>query len=99
MTPQGLTELKELATEVDELLSKAKGLETRIRNLYRDEKDVLSWDTPIQLSYASAAMKDAVPCMKDALLGLQKAYDAEKEMMKLCNVLPDDQDNDKARIE
>ena len=81
MTEQGLEKLKELATEVDELIRKADELETRIRNLYRDEKDVLDWDTPIQLSYAGAAMKDAVPCMKDALLELQKAYKAEKELM------------------
>lgn len=95
MTPQGLTKLKELATEVDELLSKAKGLETRIRNFYGYEEDVLDWDAHMQLSNAGAAMKDAVPCMKDTLLGLQKAYNAEKEDMKFNNVLPDDQDNDK----
>lgn len=81
MTKEGLKHLKELATEVDELINKADELEIRIRNLYRYEKDVLDWDTPIQLSYAGAAMKDAVPCMKDALLELQKAYKAEKELM------------------
>lgn len=99
MTPQGLTVLKELATEIDELLSKAKGLETRIRNLYGDEKDVLGWYAQVQLSYACAAMKDAVPCIVEALLGLQKAYNAEREDMKFNNVLPDDQDNDEARTE
>lgn len=81
MTPQGLNKLNELATEVDELISKADELGTRIRNFYRYEEDVLDWDAHIQLSYAGAAMKDAIPCMKDALLGLQKAYDAEKELM------------------
>ena len=94
MTQDGLNELKELATEVDALLSKAKGLETRIPNFYRYEEDVLDWDAHMQLLNAGAAMKDAVPCMKDALLGLQKAYKAEKEMMKLNNVLPNDQDDD-----
>ncbi|WP_300969876.1 hypothetical protein [Porphyromonas vaginalis] len=94
MTPQGLTKLKELATEVDELLSKTKGLVTRIRNFYGYEEDVLDWDAHMQLLNAGAAMKDAVPCMKDALLGLQKAYNAEEEDMKFNNVLPDDQDDD-----
>lgn len=94
MTPQGLTELKELATEVDELREQAEKKLARLLNLYQYEEDVLDWDAHMQLSFAGAAMKDAVPCMKDALLGLQKAYDAEKEMMKLYNVLPDDQDND-----
>ena len=95
MTKQGLEKLKELATEVDKLREKADELETRILNFYRYEEDVLDWDAHMQLSHAGAAMKDAMPCMNDALLGLQKAYDAEKEMMKLYNVLPDDQDNDK----
>lgn len=81
MTKQGLNDLKELANEIDELIRKADELEMRIRNLYGDEKDVSGWDTHIQLSYAGAAMKDAVPCMKDALLKLQKAYKAEKECM------------------
>lgn len=94
MTPQGLNKLNELATEVEELISKADELDTRIRNFYGYEEDVLDWDAHMQLSFVGAAMKDAVPCMKDALLGLQKAYDAEKEMMKLYNVLPDDQDDD-----
>jgi len=94
MTEQGLTKLKELATEVDDLLSKAKGLETRIRNFYGYEEDVLDWDAHMQLSFAVAAMKDAVPCIGEALLGLQKAYNAEREDMKFNNVLPDDQDND-----
>ena len=94
MTPQGLNKLNELSTEVDELLSKAKGLETRILNFYRYEEDVLDWDAHMQIISAGAAMTDAGPCIADALIGLRKAYDAEKEMMKLYNVLPDDQDND-----
>lgn len=94
MTKQGLTKLKELATEVDELLSKAKGLGTRIQNLYRYEEAVLGWDAHLQLSYAGAAMTDAGQCIADALINLQKAYDTEKEMMKFYNGLPDDQDND-----
>ena len=94
MTEGGLNKLNKLATEVEELISKADELDTCIRNFYGYEEDVLDWDAHMQLIFASAAMKDAVPCMKDALLGLQKAYDAEKEMMKFNNVLPDDQDND-----
>lgn len=88
MTKQELEKLKELATEVDKLREKADELETRIRNFYRDEEDVLDrdayksdWDAHMQLSYAGAAMKDAVPCITDALIGLQKAYKVEKECM------------------
>lgn len=81
MTKQGLEKLKELATEVDKLREQADELETSIRNFYRYEEDVLDWDAHMQLSYAGAAMKDAVPCITDALIGLQKAYKAEKECM------------------
>ena len=94
MTQDGLNELRELATEADELRRKADELETRICNLYRYEEDVLERNAHIQLSSAGAAMKDAVPCITDALIGLQKAYDAEKELMKSYNALLNKQDND-----
>lgn len=94
MTREGLKYLKKLEREVHELQDKAEGLKTRIQNLYRYEEDVLDRDAHMRLSNAGAAMKDAVPCIIDALLGLQKAYNAEKEDMKFNNVLPDDQDND-----
>ena len=35
----------------------------------------------MQLSYAGAAMTDAGQCIADALINLQKAYDAEKEVI------------------
>lgn len=78
MTKQRLTELKELATEVDELREKAVELMTRLQNLYRYEADCLGLDSYMQLSYAGSALKDAVPCIKDSLLGLQRVYNAEK---------------------
>ncbi len=87
MTEGGLKYLKKLEWEVHELQDKAEGLETRILNLYRYEEDVLDWGARMQLSFAGAAMKDAVPCMKDALLGLQKAYNAEKALMDMYDSL------------
>lgn len=93
MTQEGLKELKELATEADELQRKADELETRICNLYRYEEDVLDRNAHIQLSSAGAAMKDAVPCITDALIGLQKAYDAEKELMDFYEGLLSKVDN------
>lgn len=81
MTPQGLNELRKLATEVDKLHEKAERLSVRIRRFYEWEEDVLDRNAHIGLSYASAAVQDAVPCLKDALLELQKAYKAEQELM------------------
>lgn len=77
MTKQGLNELKELATEVEELRDKAVELMTRLQNLYRYEADALKLDAYMRLSYAGSALKDAVPCIKDSLLGLQRVYNAE----------------------
>lgn len=81
MTRGGLKYLKKLEWEVHELQDKAEGLMTRIQNLYRYEEDVLDRDAHMRLSYAGAAMQDAVPCITDALLELQKAYNVEKALM------------------
>ncbi|WP_418800193.1 hypothetical protein [Porphyromonas sp.] len=54
---------------------------TRIQDLYWYEEDVLDQDAHTQLTCAGESMKDAVSCITDALLELQKAYDAEKELM------------------
>lgn len=81
MTEAGLKNLKKLEREVHELQDKAEGLKTRIQNLYRYEEDVLDRDAHMRLSNAGAAMQDAVPCITDALLELQKAYNAEKALM------------------
>lgn len=94
MTPQGLNKLKGLAAEVEELISKADELDTRIRNFYGYEEDVLDWNAHMQLSHACAAMKDAVPCMNDALLWLQKAYDAEKALMDTYDGLLNDKSDE-----
>ncbi len=75
--------------------------ELGIRNFYRDEEDVLDrdahmsgWNAHMQLSYAGAAMKDAVPCITDALIGLQKAYKAEKALMDTSNGLLNDKSDE-----
>lgn len=81
MTEGGLKYLKKLEWEVDELRDKAEGLMTRIQNLYWYEEDVLDRDAHMRLSNAGAAMQDAVPCITEALLELQKAYNAEKALM------------------
>lgn len=94
MTQDGLTDLEELVSETEELQRKADELDIRICNLYRYEEDVLDINAHLRLSDAGAAMTDAGQCINDALIGLQKAYKAEKELMKLYNVLPNEQDDD-----
>lgn len=99
MTPQGLTKLKGLATEVDELREKADDLNTRIRNLYVYEEDILDQDAHLQISSASSAMRDSIPCMAEALIMLKKAYIAEMALMDFYAGLLNREEYDKARFE
>ena len=94
MTEGGLKYLKKLVWEVHELQDKAEGLKTRIQNLYCYEEDVLDRGAYMRLSDACAAMKDAVPCIIDALIGLQKAYKAEKALMDMYDGLLNKLHND-----
>lgn len=81
MTQEGLKHLKKLEWKVHELQDKAEGLKTRIQNFYWYEEDVLDRDAHTHLTCANESMKDAISCITDALLELQKAYDAEKEVI------------------
>lgn len=87
MTKGGLRYLKKLEWEIDELRDKAEGLMTRIQNFYWYEEDVLDQDAPTPLTCAGESMKDAVSSITDALLELQKAYNAEKALMDMYDGL------------
>lgn len=87
MTKGGLRYLKKLEWEIDELQDKAEGLKTRIQNFYWYEEDVLGRDAHTQLTCAGESMKDALSSITDALLELQKAYDAEKELIDMYEFL------------
>ncbi|WP_308558843.1 hypothetical protein [uncultured Porphyromonas sp.] len=94
MTRDGLNTLKEIERKVSKLREEAERLRARIINFYRDEEDVLDQEAHIRLSYAGAAVQDAVPCITDALLGLQKAYDAEKALMDTYDGLLNNKSNE-----
>ena len=87
MTQRGLRHLKKLEREVHELQNKAEGLKARIQYLYWYEEDVLDQDAHTHLTCARDSMKDAVSCITDALLELQKAYDAEKALIDMYDGL------------
>ena len=87
MTKGGLRYLKKLEWEIDELRDKAEGLMTRIQNFYWYEEDVLDQDAHTQLTCAGESMKDAVSSITDALLELQKAYNAEKALIDMYESL------------
>ena len=87
MTRGGLRYIKKLEWEIDELRDKAEGLMTRIKNFYWYEEDVLDQDAHTQLTCAGESKKDAVSSITDALLELQKAYDAEKALIDMYDGL------------
>lgn len=94
MRREELIDLKKLASEVDDFREKAENLTARIRGLFGDGVNILDRDAHLQLSYASAAMRDTIPCIAEALIRLQKAYKAEKTLMDTYDGLLSKQDND-----
>lgn len=80
MTPQGLNELKELATEVDELREQATKKLTRLLKLYQYEEDINAREAHSMLIKASESMKDVTWNIGRAVKQIQSAYKAEEEL-------------------
>ena len=94
MTLQGLTNLKELATEVDELRDKAEKLKERITTIYREDESIETDEAFSMLVKASVSMKLITESLSDAVTEVQRAYDAEKELMDSCKELLNKEDHD-----
>lgn len=95
MTLQGLTNLKELATEVDELREQATKKLTRLLNLYQYEEDINAREAHSMLIKASESMKDVTWNLGRAVTQLQSAYKAEEELNAFYDGLLKKQDDDK----
>lgn len=92
MTRDGLNTLKEIERKLCKFQEEVGNMSMRIYDFYTMEEDVLDRDAHMRLSYAGAALKDAVPCITDAILELRKSYNAEKELMDTYGVLNDKSD-------
>ena len=79
MTKQGLKELEELATEIDELRDKAEGLRVRIITIYREDEDIEAEETFSMLVSASISMQFTTENLDNATTEMQNAYRAEKD--------------------
>lgn len=94
MTPQGLNELKELSTEVDELREKAEKLMVRLMTLYQEDENVEAREAHEELTKASASMQEVAWRLGYATEETQRAYKFEKAYMdyheELLNKLHDD---------
>lgn len=94
MTPQGLNKLKELETEVDELRDKSEKLRERITTIYQEDVSIEADEAFSMLVRASVSMNSTTESLSNAVTEVQRAYDAEKEMIKLYHILPNEQDDD-----
>lgn len=96
MTKQGLEELKELATEIDELREQAEKKLTRLLNLYHYEEDINAREAHSMLIKAKESMADVIWKLGRATKEMQKAHEFEKALMDfyegLLNKLHDDKE-------
>ena len=96
MTPQGLNELRELATEVDELREQVEKKLVRLLNLYQYEEDVEAREAHSMLIKAKESMTDVIWKIGRATKEMQKAHEFEKDLMDfyegLLNNLHDDKE-------
>ena len=81
MTPQTMNELKEIATEVDELRYKAVGLLKRTLIIYLDEEEVENLGTHDSLTKATMSLQRGAWQLGRAATEIQQAHEAEKRLM------------------
>lgn len=80
MTLGGFNDLKELATEIDELREQAERKLTRLLNLYQYEEDINAREAHSMLIKASESMKDVTWNLGRAVTQIQSAYKYETEL-------------------
>lgn len=81
MTPQAQNELRELATEVDELRYKAVGLLKRTLIIYLDEEEVENLGTHDSLTKATMSLQRGAWQLGRAGAEMQEAHKLEKAQM------------------
>ena len=94
MTAEGLENLKELTTEVDELRDEAGKLMARIINLYQDEEDVEDGEAREMLPKATVSLQKGAWRLGCAVTELQSAYKAEKALEDFFEGLLNKEDDD-----
>lgn len=94
MTPQGLNKLRNISSDLTNILAGILDIYHRVRRLSLYDEDVLDFEAHKALKDSRRGLQEAHEKAVDAFKNMMKAYDAEKEMMKFYKVLPDDQDDD-----
>lgn len=99
MTKQGLNDLKELSTEVDELRKKAGKLMVSLMELYHGDEEVEAREAFEELAKAAVSMQEIAWRLGYATEETQKAYKFEKAYMDYHEGLLNKLHNDTARTE
>lgn len=94
MTPQGLNKLLDISSDLIDVLVGILEIYRRVRQLSLYDEDVLDFEAHKALKNSRRGLQAAHELGVGVFKNLQKAYDAEKEMMKLYNVLPNDLHDD-----
>lgn len=81
MTKQGLNELRELATEVDELRYKTVELLKRTLIIYLDEEEVENLGAHNCLTKATVSLQKGAWRLGHAVTEIRKAHELEKNQM------------------
>ena len=81
MAPQGLNELKELATEVYKLREKVRGLMMRLTDLYQVEEDVENLGAHDSLTKATVSLQKAAWRLGRAVTEIREGHKFEKALM------------------
>lgn len=81
MTPQGLNELKELATEVYKLREKTSELMKRLTDLYQVDEDVEVLGAHDSLTKATVSLQKAAWRLGHAVTEIQEGHKFEKALM------------------
>lgn len=94
MTPQGLNTLLDISSDLTDVLADILDIYRRVRRFSLYDEDVLDFEAHKALKDSRRELQEAHEQAVDAFKNLTKAYDAEKEMMKFYNVLPNDLDDE-----
>lgn len=94
MTKQGLNELKELATEIDELREQATKKLTELLNLFQYDEVMEAREAHESITKASASMQEVAWRLGLATEEIQSAYRQEKATVDFYEELLKKQDNE-----
>lgn len=97
MRPQGLRELRELASEVDELREKTSELMKRLTDLYQVDEDVEDRGAHESLTKATVSLQKAAWRLGHAVTEIREGHKFEKALMDYYEELSSRLHNDNRR--